>query len=506
MGKGRGEAATRVPTGCPPFGGRASEPLGRARPGDGHPAVPSGRGQLPVTDAANVDLTWVDEFVRQVRPYLSVRQADELLILLPNQAYKLNSTGLEFLGRMLKGESLLAVLGAHAHDPAKRADVHHFFCDLRALLVGCLGEGQGRRAVETVPFHRPYNLLPVLSEVAVTYRCNLACLFCYASCSCHQAASSEELRTPQLERILDVIRRDAQVPSTSFTGGEPMLRPDIIDLVAYAKSIGLRVNLITNGTLVDADAARALRDAGLDSAQASLEGVTPDTHDSLTQVEGSFQATLAGVGHLRDVGLAVHTNTTLNRRNLAEASEIPRLVQQLGLKRFSMNLVIPCGSAGPAAPGQGAEQPRESLWVRYSEVGDIVREVRKAARRCGVQFLWYSPTPCCIFNPVAEGLGHKGCAACDGLLSVAPNGDVLPCSSLAEPVGNLLREPFADIWRSDRARYYQERGYAHQVCRGCALFELCDGACPIYWRSMGYAELSEANAPPRQGCGGQGTW
>jgi radical SAM protein with 4Fe4S-binding SPASM domain len=203
------------------------------------------------------------------------------------------------------------------------------------------------------------------------------------------------------------------------------------------------------------------------------------------------------VGQLKDVGLPVHTNTTLNRRNLAEATEFPRLARELGLKRFSMNLVIPCGSAGPAvAAGSEAGAAGESLWVRYSEVGEVLREVRKAARRQGVEFLWYSPTPCCIFNPVAEGLGHKGCAACDGLLSVAPNGDVLPCSSLTDPVGNLLREPFADIWRSDRARYYQERGYAHQVCRACALFELCDGACPIYWRSMGYGELSEAKALP----------
>jgi radical SAM protein with 4Fe4S-binding SPASM domain len=486
---------------------RAGEQPDAAGPVSPDPLV--ARSTVPI-GGEPVDLSWVDEFVRQVRPYLSVREADELLILLPNQAYKLNSTGLKLLGRMLNGEGLFAILGAHARDPAKRADVHHFFCDLRALVMGCLGEGQGRRAVETVPFQRPYNLLPVLSEVALTYRCNLSCLFCYASCSCRRADAGGELPTSSLQRILDVIRKDAQVPSTSFTGGEPMLRPDIVDLVAYAKSIGLRVNLITNGTLVDADAAHALRQAGLDSAQVSLEGVTPETHDVLTQVEGSFQATLAGVGHLRDVGLPVHTNTTLNRRNLGEATEFPRLARELGLKRLSMNLIIPCGSAASArAPaglarrypprpdetGRGTSElgaPGEELWVRYSEVGDVVRAVRKAARGWGVEFLWYSPTPCCIFNPVAEGLGHKGCAACDGLLSVAPSGDVLPCSSLAEPVGNLLREPFVDIWRSERARYYQERGYAHEICRGCALFELCDGACPIYWRSMGYAELCEA--------------
>jgi radical SAM protein with 4Fe4S-binding SPASM domain len=436
------------------------------------------------------DLAWVDEFARQVKPYVAVRAEDELLILLPNQAYKLNRSGLELLGRMLAGESVFEVLGRHGQDAEKRADVHHFFCDLRALLVGCLGEGEGRKAVETVPFHRPYNTLPVLSEVAVTYRCNLSCRFCYASCSCHAGASDNEMSTEEIRRVFGVIRRDAQVPSTSLTGGEPMLRGDIFDLVKAAKDAGLRVNLITNATLVTSSAARWLHDAGLDSAQVSLEGTTPETHDALTGVPGSFEDSLAGLRHLRDVGVAVHTNTTANRRNLSELTGLPALVKELDLTRFSMNLVIPCGRAGE--PDDAGDFDGRDLWVSYSEVGEVVLAVKRAARDAGVQFLWYSPTPYCIFNPVAEGLGGKGCAACDGLLSVAPNGDVLPCSSLQEPVGNLLAQPFLEVWRGKKARYYQEKRYAHEVCRSCETFELCDGACPIYWRNVGYEELLQA--------------
>jgi len=443
-------------------------------------------------DPQTVDIGWTDEFVRQIRSYVAVRRADELLILLPNQAYKLNRSGLELLGRMLDGESVFDVLGPHADDPARCADVHHFFCDLRALLVGCLGEGQGRRAVETVPFQRPFNVLPVLSEVAVTYRCNLSCLFCYASCSCHRDDEPEEMSTAQVKRVFDVIRHDAQVPSTSFTGGEPMLRDDIIELVGYAKEVGLRVNLITNGTLIDAPVARALVGAGLDSAQVSIEGATSATHDGLTQVPGSFEASLRAVEHLRRVGVAVHTNTTANQGNLAELTDLPGLVKEMGLDRFSMNMVVPCGSAGPGA---------EELWVTYSEIGEVVLEVKRAARGAGVRFLWYSPTPYCIFNPVAEGLGNKGCAACDGLLSVAPNGDVLPCSSLSEPVGNLLTQPFEEVWGGERARFYQEKRYAHETCQSCELFEMCDGACPIYWHSVGYGELEEVAAAKSSGKG-----
>jgi len=106
--------------------------------------------------------------------------------------------------------------------------------------------------------------------------------------------------------------------------------------------------------------------------------------------------------------------------------------------------------------------------------------------------MWYSPTPFCLFNPVAHGLGGKACAACDGLLSVSPQGDVLPCSSLPEPVGNLLEQDFRSVWNSPRAEYYKSKGYAHEICRACEDFDICCGACPLYWRAFGYEELSAA--------------
>ena len=109
--------------------------------------------------------------------------------------------------------------------------------------------------------------------------------------------------------------------------------------------------------------------------------------------------------------------------------------------------------------------------------------------RCDVEFMWYSPTPVCIFNPIQYRLGNKGCAACDGLLSVSPSGDVLPCSSWPEPVGNLLREPFRQVWDSARARWLRTKQYAAPICRACPDFALCQGGCPLYWRHFGHEEL-----------------
>jgi radical SAM protein with 4Fe4S-binding SPASM domain len=289
-----------------------------------------------------------------------------------------------------------------------------------------------------------------------------------------------EMTTAEVEEVLRRIRREAQVPSVSFTGGEATLRPDLPDLVAHAHEIGLRVNLITNGTRVTPELARRLADAGLASAQVSLEGVTAETHDRLTQIPGSFPKTVAAVGHLRDAGVHVHTHSTICRDNLDECLRMPRFVKEvLGGERFSMNLLVPTGTA----------TINPTLVVRYSEIGSYLRTILAESRRLGVEFMWYSPTPMCLFNPIAEGLGNKGCSACDGLLSVAANGDVLPCSAFDESVGNMLTGDVVEVWRGERAQQHRDKFLAHPQCRECDLFAICNGACPLYWRAVGFNEL-----------------
>jgi len=443
-------------------------------------------------EASVVPLDWLEGFIASIRPYAFVRREDSLLILLPNQAYKINRTALDILDSFLGGEALDKIMARFQLDlPERRRQVHEFFCDLRALVTGCLGDGQGRRAVETIPFERPFNTLPVLSEIAATYRCNLRCRFCYAGCGCRAGGDGHrEMASGEIRRVLDIIRRDAQVPSVSFTGGEPMLREDLPDLIAHARALGLRANLITNGTLADGRSVERLVRAGLNSAQVSLEGPNAEIHDRLTGVAGSFEQTIRGIAELRSAGVHVHTNTTLTALNRNEAEQMPALAASLGLSRLSMNLMIPTRAA-TAAGG-------DDLGVSYSEVGDVVLRIKEAARRAGVRFLWYSPTPLCLFNPIAHGLGNKGCAACDGLLSVSPTGDVLPCSSFDAGAGNLLQEDFRAIWFGQRAEYYKQKRYAHERCRACDDFAFCDGACPLYWEARGYGELPNA-ASERKG-------
>ena len=433
------------------------------------------------------DLTWVAEWIDNVRDHVAVRELDRIFIQRPNKAFKLNAAGARLLSRLLGGASLAEAMGPHADDPAAVMDVERFLLDVRRMLRDGVDDTYESAAVEKIPFEMNFSELPILSEVAVTYRCNAACTFCYAGCNCttNPVASSREMTLAEIGTVLAKIANDAQVPSVSFTGGEATLRPDLPDMIRQARALGMRVNLVTNGIKCAAlPFARTLVDAGLQSAQVSLEGTTAAVHESITRVPGSHDRVLAAVRNFSELGIRVHTNTTLTPENRHDAPGLPRFVKEvLGRDRFSMNLVIPTGSAA-----------RNGNLVRYTEVGPLLEELGRTSRALGVELMWYSPTPMCIWNPIVHGLGNKGCSACDGLVSVGADGQVLPCASFDRPVGDLLKQSFAAIWGSPEATALRAKELAHPTCRACEQFHICHGACPLYWRTVGFDELPAARA------------
>jgi len=439
------------------------------------------------------DLSWARDFWASMKDYVYVREEDNAVILPPNMVYKTNETGVRILAMLDSGVSFDKVPGM---DAAKLRDIASFLADIRDL---CDGKDV---ATEKIAYGFDFTRLPILGEIAVTYRCNNRCLFCYAGCgggSCGSGAQGMPPRldradggrafpsegidgendTSSMERIIDIFREKAKIPFFSFTGGEPLLRNDLETLIAYAVGRHLRVNLITNGTLASPERARSLYEAGLRTAQVSLESPDPAIHDRLCGAPGSHARTLAGIRALQDAGIRVQTNSTLTKPNRESLLSMPAFLKSIGVDRFSMNLYIPAANADRAP----------ELFVSYSETGAFVDEVRKRALSAGLTFYWYSPTPLCIYNPVARGLGNKSCAAADGLLSVDPEGNILPCSSYPESLGNILRKDFSELWFSDRAAYFKNKRYAPESCVSCGSFTACQAACPLYWAYAGYGEL-----------------
>ncbi|NNG01876.1 MAG: radical SAM protein [Desulfobacteraceae bacterium] len=434
------------------------------------------------------DLSWVDEWIANVRDYIHVRAEDNVFIQRPNKAFHLNDQGIDIVKSLIDGKSIRDILVPYGPDPRIWRDTWQFLTDLRKLLKDGLQDTYESSAVEKIPCKLEFSRYPILSEVAVTYRCNARCLFCYAGCGCRSRPGDDqgEMSLSEIKTVLHRIYHQAKVPSVSFTGGEPTLRADLPEVIRYARSLGMRVNLITNGILSTAGLVKRLKTAGLHSAQVSIEGITAPTHERLTCVAGSFQKAIEAVQRYQDAGLTVHTNTTLTRLNLKEAERFPEFVKEtLQLDTFSMNLMIPEGS--------GAEN--KSLAVSYVELGPVIETLLAAANRQQVDFKWYSPIPMCMFNLIVHGLGNKGCAACDGLISVNPRGEILPCASFDDPTGSLLHEGFEKIWRSGKATAYRLKTMAHTICKSCEHFHICHGACALYWRNMGYEELIKHHRP-----------
>mgnify|MGYP003738609795 CR=1 FL=1 len=438
------------------------------------------RKQKSVTASAYTqELAWIAPFWAALSPYAYAREEDNVIIVPPNLVYKTNPTGIALIQHLEKGGRFEDIPGWNAE---KARQCIEFFLSIKAAYE------RKPFIPASVPYDFSFTSLPVLGEIALTYRCNNACRFCYAGCNdvsenktpAPAGLSTIELDTIGFKKVIDIFRDEAKIPFFSFTGGEPLLRPDLEELAAYAVSRGLRVNLISNATLASKERAASLFASGIHSAQVSLEAPESGMHDYLCGSPGSFAASVAGIHALIGAGISVQTNSTLTSRNRDALLDMPEFVATLGIRRMSMNLFIPSGSG----------LSDDSLYLPYTEAGAFVDAVRKRAKKAGVDFLWYSPTPLCIYNPLARGLGNKNCAACDGLLSVSPSGDVLPCSSYPKPVGNLITDGFQSVWFSKDARYFKDKRYAPDSCRSCTAFTACQGACPLYWNYAGYAELA----------------
>ncbi|MCE9635478.1 MAG: radical SAM protein [Planctomycetes bacterium] len=438
--------------------------------------------------ATEPDLAWADTWARNVRDFVFVREEDSVFIQRPNKAFKLNPSAIRILKRLFAGEPIATILAPFGKDPRVRRDTERFLLDLRHLLAHGLPDTYASPAVDRKPFGMNFSPLPVISEIAVTYRCNAACSFCYAGCNetVNPVGSASEMTLDEVRRVLDRIAHEAQVPSVSFTGGEATLRDDLPDMIRHARSLGMRVNLVTNGIRsASPEVVASLVAAGLHSAQVSVEGTTAGVHEGITRIPGSFDATMQGIRNFTAAGIRVHTNTTICRDNIDDVLAFPVFVRDvLRGERFSMNLCIPTGSASlRAAPP-----------VLYRDVAQVLPRILAASRAAGIEFLWYSPTPVCIFNPVAEGLGNKGCSACDGLLSVGADGSLLPCASWDRPLGSIVDRPFRELWTSPEATALRAKSAAPEHCRACEHLAVCNGACPLYWRQVGCGELDEARA------------
>ena len=322
------------------------------------------------------------------------------------------------------------------------------------------------------PFTYDYSA-PLRMDLALTFRCQNDCVHCYAG-GPHE---TPELNTQQWKQVIDRLS-EIGVFTVTFTGGEPTLREDLSELLLYAQHKGMVTGLITNGRrLKDKAYVTALEQAGLDFVQVTLESHKSKVHDTMTGSKGSWKETVAGIKNAVNSQIYVTTNSTLSKHNGADFLETVDFIKSLNVAAFGCNSLIHSGKANEVA---------EEFALPIETLKELLPEIHDKAHQLGLKFLWYTPTQYCRFDPVQLGLGVKSCTAAMINMCVGPNGDVYPCQSYFESLGNILTDPWQKIWRSPLAEKLRKREYVEPKCKDCPQLQVCGGGCPLELQSSEY--------------------
>ncbi len=173
----------------------------------------------------------------------------------------------------------------------------------------------------------------------VTRRCNLHCMHCYSSS--RNIEYSDELSTQEGYALIDDLAQFG-APVILFSGGEPLMRSDLLDLARYATKSGIRAVISTNGTLISRDVARDLKKVGLSYVGVSLDGLKP-TNDKFRGVRGSFDRALAGIRNCRKEGIKVGLRFTINKHNVEDIPEIFKLLEYENIPRVCFYHLVYAG-------------------------------------------------------------------------------------------------------------------------------------------------------------------
>lgn len=267
-----------------------------------------------------------------------------------------------------------------------------------------------------------------------TNACNMYCAHCYRDAGCQ---AKEELSTAEAKKLLREIAK-AGFKIMIFSGGEPLMRPDIIELVQYASDLHLLPVFGTNGTLITLDMARKLKAAGAKGMGISLDSLDKAKHDKFRSFPGGWDGAVQGMKNCREVGLPFQIHTTVMDWNQQELEAMTDFAVEIGAKAHHFFFLVPTGRA--------ATIEEESL--RAEQYEDVLTRIMKKQQEVSIEL---KPTCAPQFLRIAAQLGvksrfHRGCLAGLSYCIISPKGKVQPCAYLNMELGDVRKTPFDEIW------------------------------------------------------------
>lgn len=296
-----------------------------------------------------------------------------------------------------------------------------------------------------------------------TNKCNLKCEHCYQDAA---EADSRELSTAEARSMIEQIAR-AGFKIMIFSGGEPLLRDDIYELVAHAAACGLRPVFGSNGTLITDEVAAKLKAAGACAMGISIDSLDAAKHDAFRGVPGAHAATLAGIEACKRAGLPFQIHTTVVDWNRSEVCAITDFAAEAGAQNHSIFFLIPVG--------RGKYIEDTSLEVLENEA--LLKEIMAKSAQVSIDV---KPTCAPQFTRVAAELGvetryTRGCLAGLTYCVVGSEGIVRPCAYMTEEAGDVRQAPFDEIWSASPVfARLRTRAYGG-ACGTCEHNERCGG-------------------------------
>jgi putative heme d1 biosynthesis radical SAM protein NirJ2 len=296
-----------------------------------------------------------------------------------------------------------------------------------------------------------------------TNACNLNCPHCYRDAS---KALPDELTTSEAKAMLQQIS-EAGFMIMIFSGGEPLLRDDIFELVEHARGLGLRPVFGTNGTLLNRETVKRLKESGAAAMGISLDSTDAEKHDRFRGVPSGFDKTMEGMENCREAGLRFQIHTTVMDWNYDEIEQITDLAIESGAIAHHIFFLVPTGRAAHLASGIMKAEKYEDLLERIMDRQEEVPIELKPT--CAPQFM-----------RIAKQKGMKmrftrGCIAGIAYCLIGPTGNVQPCAYLDMNLGNVREMPFTEIWRNNEVFKELRTMEYSGSCGRCDYKDVCGG-------------------------------
>ena len=333
------------------------------------------------------------------------------------------------------------------------------------------GDAARETAVRAVP---PLNTL----YFYLTEGCNLRCRHCWLEPPHQSEKRQYAALDPALFRHILEQARPLGLTSVKLTGGEPLMHPQIGEILEILRQEKLRFNVETNGVLCTPELARELVRSGLGYISVSLDGADADTHEWVRGVKGCFEAALQGIRNLVAAGIRPQVIMTLMRRNVDQLEDVVRLAESLGCSSVKFNIVQ------PTARGVKMHEAGETLSIReIAKLGDRVENELSAGTKLA---LHYSHPA--AFRPLGKMYGREGsgCGVCGifGILGVLAGGSYALCG-IGEHVpelvfGHASKDPLADVWQDNPVLREIREGLPRRlggICGECLMKGICRGSC-----------------------------